>query len=151
MIYHASSILCEQILTNPRNNSLSYINTIHDNILKTPIKEGAVANLRPFIVATKWFKDSKIEEKMQVRVSAGLIGNDEEIIIGETDVVLDKDSYVIALNMEVIQLPVKNEGLYIIKVEHKPPRNKKWKEGALLPLRVVGQNPKTTEEEQKQP
>jgi len=136
MIYHTSSILCEQILTSPRNNALSYINAIHERLLKQPIEEGKAINTAPFVVATKWFKNTKKEEKIQIRVSANLSDSEEHTILGETDVVLSKDTYVIAVNMEVLQFPVKTEGFYLIKIEHKSPKGKKWKEATFLPLRV---------------
>ena len=145
MIHHTSSILCEQILANPRNNSLSYINTIHDRILDAPIEEGGTAKTSPFIVATKWFNDSKTESEIEIRVSVTPPEEDEHSIIGQTNVVFDKEAYVVAVNMEVVKFLVKKEGLYILKVEFKPTKNKRWKEATLLPLRVASQDQKASE------
>lgn len=147
MVHHIWSILCEQILVNPINNNFSYINTTNIAVLKTEAEEGKFVSIDPFIVATKWFNESpKQDDEVQIRVSASLLNNNESIIVGETKVTFKNDIYIVSVNMEITNFPIKNKGLYLIKVEYKPIKNKKWKEASSLPLRIM---PKLDTDKQK--
>ncbi len=137
MIRHIWSVLCEQILTNPRNDNLSFINTMHEVFLDREIKKQNPINIGPFVIGTKWYKESKNKEEIAIKISRAYCDDDEYNKIGETKIVFNRDTFAVALTMELLKFPVEKEGLYLIKVEYKPVKNKRWKEVALLPLRVI--------------
>ncbi len=137
MIRHVWSVLCEQILTNPGNDNLSFINTMHEVLLDRKIKKGNPVNIGPFVIGTKWYKQSNNKEEIEIKISRSHCDNDEYSKIGETKIVFNRDTFAVALTMELLKFPVEKEGQYLIKVEYKPVKNKRWKEVALLPLRVT--------------
>ena len=137
MIHHASTILCEQILANPKNNALSYINTLHESTLKADIEKGKPVNIEPFTIAMKWFKPSNKKESIKIKVSLQDSTSKENVILAETAVDFDAKTVALALSMEIYSLPVKREGLHLILLEYKPARNKKWKHGSTSPLTIL--------------
>ncbi len=147
MIHHVWTILCEQILVNPKNNGLSYINSIHESVSKTPIEKGKLIDINPFLIAMKWFKSSGKRESLDIKVSLRDAESKEDVVLTETKVDFKAKAMAIDLSMEIGALPLKREGLYVILVEYKPQRNKKWKHGSESPLVVVVKKNENNKEE----
>ena len=137
MVHHVWTILCEEILANPKNNALSYINSIHESTLKAGIEDGKLVNIDPFIVATKWFKSPGKKETIELKVSVRHADSKETEVLTETKVDFTAKTYALALSIEINTLPIKQEGLHLILVEYKPLKNKKWKHGSTSPILIL--------------
>jgi len=143
MVHHVWTILCEQLLVNPKNNGLSYINSIHESILKSDIEEGKFVDIDPFLIAMKWFKSPGQKESIDIKVSLRDTESKEDVILTETNVDFEAKTLALALSMEIDSLPIKHKGLFLVLVEYKPQKNKKWKHGSISPLNIVSKKAKS--------
>ncbi len=137
MIDHVWSVLCEQVLHNPKNGSMSHINTLDILPIKKVNEETGELALEPFLIATKWKKNNEKDVKLCIKVK--MLGESEEKkdAFGSGEITLDKEATMVSLNIDVTQMIVKADSrFYAFEVMYKFNKQRKYRSAAVLPFTI---------------
>lgn len=137
MIDHVWSVLCEQVLQNPKNGSMSHINTLDILPIKKVNKETGELAFEPFLIATKWKKNNK--ENVNLFIKVKMLGESEEKkdVFGSGEITLDKEATIASLNIDVTQMIVKADSkYYAFEVMYKYNKQRKYRSAAVLPFTI---------------
>jgi len=137
MIEHVWSVLCEQALQNPKNGAMSYINTLDELPINSVNKDTGELALKPFMIATKWKKNS--EEKVKLSIKIELLGDSEENkeYLGVQEVDLDEGAAMIALNIDITKMIVQaSSKFHGFEVTYKWNKQRKFRKAAMLPFSI---------------
>lgn len=137
MIEHVWSVLCEQALQNPKNGSMSHINTLDILPIKKVNKETGELALEPFLIATKWKKNT--EENVKLFIKIEMLGESVEKkgVFGSEEITLGEEATIAALNIDVTQMVIKADSkFHAFEVMYKYNKQRKYRSAAVLPFSI---------------
>lgn len=137
MIEHVWSVLCEQALQNPKDGSMSHINTLDSLPIKEVNRETGELFLKPFLIATKWKKNTEENVKLFIKIEMLGESTEKKEIFGSQEIYLDEGAAVVALNIDVTQMVVKADSKFnAFRVMYKYNKQRNYRSAAVLPFSI---------------
>ncbi len=141
---HIWSVLCEQALQNPQNGAVSHINTLDVLPVNLVNKETGELELKPFLFATKWTKNTEESFKVYIKIEILSKSAESNDSFGTREIDLPKGTGIVSLNIDVTKMVVEPDSQQnAFKILFKYGKQKKYRVAAVLPFSI--QKPKKEE------
>jgi len=127
---------------------MSHINTLDILPVKKVNKETGEIALEPFLIATKWQKDS--EEIVKLCIKIRMLGEsvEKKEVFGSEEITLGEGAAIAALNIDVTQMIIKEDSnFYAFEVMYKYNKQRKYRSAAVLPFSIQKFNGRKEEKE----